>query len=83
MMGAHNSSCRAFYLSTCSIVAWGIDEPVFEFVCGWRGGGYSSCQLWRCSMIERGMGGYGGIGMGTLDLSDGCDEIWLVFVMSV
>ena len=64
MVGAHNSSCRELSLSTCSLVAWGIDKYFFEFVCEWRGDGDSSCQLWRCYMKERGMGGSGGIGMG-------------------
>ena len=65
MMGSQNRYFRALSLSTCYIVAWLMDEPVFEFVCGWRGGGDSSCQLCGCSMREIGMGGYGGIGMVT------------------
>ena len=73
MMGSQNSSCRSFYFSTCSVVAWGIYEPIFEFVYGCIGVGDSSCQLWRCSMGERGMGGSGGIGMGTWDVLDGSD----------
>ena len=40
---------------------------------GCIGVGDSSCQLWRCSMGERGMGGSGGIGMGTWDVLDGSD----------
>ena len=81
-MGAQNISCIALSLSACSLVAWGIGEPVFEFVCGCRGDGEASCQMWRCSMRECGMSGSGGIGMFTLDVlyrGDGnlvgcCDE---------
>ena len=73
MMGSQNNSCRALYLSTCSLVAWGIDDPVFEFVYGWKGEGYSYLKLCRCSMRESGMGISRGIEMGTWDLSDGGD----------
>ena len=72
-MVSHNSSFRELSLSKCSLVAWGIDETVFEFVCGWIGDGDSSCQFWRCSTRERGMVGSGGIGMGTGEVSDGGD----------
>ena len=65
MMGSQKISCRALSLSTCYLFAWGIDETVLEFVGGLRGDVESSCQLWICSMRERGMGGYGGIGMNT------------------
>ena len=63
MMGSQNSSCRALSLSICYLVAWGIDEPIFEFLCEFVGDVDASCQLWICSMRERGMGGSGGIGM--------------------
>ena len=62
-MVSQNSSCRVLSLSTCFIFPWGIDEPVFKFVCGFRGDGYASPKLWRCSIRKSGMGGPGGIGM--------------------
>ena len=42
-------------------------------MCGCRGKGDSNCQLWRCSIRESVMGGSGGIGMGTLYVSNGGD----------
>ena len=64
MIGSRNTYCILLYRSTCSLVAWGIDETVFEFMyeCGFEED--TSCQLWRCSMRERGMGGFGVICMG-------------------
>ena len=83
MMGAQKSSCRALSLSNCSLVAWRIDDPVFELMCGYRWDGDASCQLWGFSMRERGMGVSGGKGMFTRDLLYGGDGIFLVIVTNV
>ena len=64
-MGDQNIYFIALYFSTCPLVVCGIDKPVFEFVCGCREDGDTSLQLWICSMRERGMSGFGGIGMFT------------------
>ena len=72
-MVSQNSSCGAFYLSTCSLVAWVIYEPVFEFLCGCRGDRDGYWKLWRYSMRENGVGGSGGIGVFTWYLLDGGD----------